>query len=74
MIPGWCATGTYRVEGDMWITKVEGDWNPEWVGTEQRCHFKLTGDRLRVLTPWRVMPNWADKGLSQIIVTFDRVK
>ena len=29
-------TGTYRLEGDQWITKVEVAWNPEWVGTEQR--------------------------------------
>jgi Lipocalin-like domain len=28
-------TGTYRIEGDKWITKVEVAWNPEWVGTEQ---------------------------------------
>ena len=28
-------TGTYRIEGDRWITKVDVAWNPEWVGTEQ---------------------------------------
>jgi len=28
-------TGTYRVEGDNWITSVEVAWNPAWVGTEQ---------------------------------------
>jgi len=26
-------TGTYRIEGDRWITKVDVAWNPEWVGT-----------------------------------------
>jgi hypothetical protein len=49
-------------------------WNPEWVGTEQARSFKIEGDRLQVLTPWRIMPNWADKGMSRSIVTFDRVK
>src|SRR5262249_36636606 len=34
-------TGTYRVEGDKWITKVEVAWNPEWVGSEQTRFFKL---------------------------------
>ncbi len=67
-------TGTYRVEGDKWITKVEVAWNPEWVGTEQSRSFKVDGDRLQVLTPWRVMPNWADKGMTRSIITFERVK
>lgn len=65
-------TGTYRVEGDKWTTKVEVAWNPEWVGTEQVRSFKLDGERLQVLTPWRVMPNWADKGMTRSIVTFER--
>jgi len=45
-------TGTYRIEADKWITKVEVAWNPEWVGTEQIRSFKVDGDRLQVLTPW----------------------
>jgi hypothetical protein len=65
-------TGTYRVEGDKWITKVEVAWNPEWVGTEQTRPFTLDGSRLQVLTPWRVMPNWADKGVTRSIITFER--
>jgi hypothetical protein len=67
-------TGTYRIEGDKWITNVEVAWNPEWVGTEQARSFKIDGDRLQVLTPWRVMPNWADKGMTRSIVTFERAK
>ena len=67
-------TGTYRVEGDKWITKVEVAWNPEWVGTEQSRAFKVEGERLQVLTPWRIMPNWADKGMQRSIITFERAK
>jgi hypothetical protein len=67
-------TGTYRVEGDKWITKVEVAWNPEWVGSEQTRFFKLDGDRLKVLSPWRVMPNWPDKGMTRSILGFDRAK
>jgi hypothetical protein len=67
-------TGTYRVEGDKWITKVEVAWNPEWVGTEQARSFKLDGERLQVLTPWRIMPNWADKGMTRSSITFERAK
>ena len=67
-------TGTYRVEGDKWITSVEVAWNPEWVGTQQSRSFNVKGDRLQVLTPWRVMPNWPDKGMTRSIITFERVR
>ncbi len=67
-------TGTYRIEGDKWITNVEVAWNPAWVGTEQSRSFKIEGDHLQVLSPWRVMPNWADKGMTRSIVTFERSK
>ena len=67
-------TGKYRLEGDKWITSVEVAWNPAWVGTEQSRTFKVEGGHLQVLTPWRVMPNWADKGMTRSIVTFERGK
>src|SRR5262249_21941380 len=67
-------TGTYRIEADKWITKVEVAWNPEWVGTEQTRSFKVDGDRLQVLTPWRVMPNWPEKGVTRSILNFERGK
>ncbi|HEU0264595.1 MAG TPA: lipocalin-like domain-containing protein, partial [Geobacterales bacterium] len=67
-------TGEYRIEGDKWITKVDVAWNPEWVGTEQTRNFKIDGTRLQILTPWRIMPNWADKGMSRSIVTLERAK
>lgn len=67
-------TGTYRIEGDKWVTKVEVAWNPEWVGTEQTRSFKVEGNRLQILTPWRVMPNWPEKGMQRSIVTLERAK
>ena len=67
-------TGIYRIEGDQWITKVDVAWNPEWVGTEQRRSFKVDGNRLQVLTVWRVSPNWPEKGMGRGILTFERVK
>ena len=62
--------GTYRIEGNEWITSVQVAWKPDWVNTEQRRQFEIKDDRLRVLTTWRVMPNWADKGLQRSILTF----
>ncbi len=65
-------SGTYSLEGETWTTNVEVAWNPEWVGTRQVRSFKIDGDRLAVLTPWRLMPNWADKGITRSIITFVR--
>jgi hypothetical protein len=65
-------TGKYRIEGDKWITKVEVAWNPEWVGTEQERFFRLDGNRLEVTTPWRIMPNWPEKGMTRSVLTFER--
>ncbi|MBU3629273.1 MULTISPECIES: lipocalin-like domain-containing protein [unclassified Polynucleobacter] len=62
--------GTYRIEGNEWITSVQVAWKPDWVNTEQRRQFEIQDDRLRVLTTWRIMPNWADKGLQRSILTF----
>jgi hypothetical protein len=67
-------TGMYRIEGDKWITKVDVAWNPEWLGTEQTRSFTINGDVLKVVTPWRVMPNWPEKGMQRSLITFERSK
>ena len=67
-------TGTYRLEADKWTTNVEVAWIPEWVGTEQVSSLTVDGERLQVLSPWRVNPNWPDKGMTRSIVTFARSK
>jgi lipocalin-like protein len=67
-------TGRYRIEGDRWITKVEVAWNPEWVGSDQERFFRLDGNRLEVATPWRIMPNWPEKGMTRSVLTFERSK
>ena len=66
-------SGTYRIENNQFITSVEVAWNPAWVGTEQARNFELEGDTLRILTPWRMMPNWPD-AMTRSIVTFQAVK
>lgn len=67
-------TGIYHAEGDKWTIKIDAAWNPEWVGTDQTRSFKIDGERLQVITPWRIMPNWQDKGITRSIVTFEQVK
>ena len=65
-------TGSYRLEGDRWITRVDVAWNPSWVGTEQTRFYRVEADQLIVSTPWRVMPNWPEKGMTRSIVLFQR--
>lgn len=49
-------SGTFRVEGDEWITTVDVSWNESWTSTEQRRHFQLEGDRLVVTSAWAESP------------------
>jgi len=65
--------GTYRIDGNEWVTSVQVAWNPEWVNSEQRRQFEIQGNNLRVFTTWRVMPNWADNGMQRSILTFSKV-
>ena len=67
-------TGTYRLESDRWITKVDVAWNPEWVGTEQTRFFQITDDILTVHTPMASDAELAGKGLTRSIVCFKRCK
>ena len=64
-------TGTYRIEGDKWITKVDVAANPALVGTEQARFFRLDGDRLQEITQWSVRP---EKGMGRTGINWERVK
>lgn len=38
--------GTFRVEGNRFITNVDISWNENWTGTLQPRNFKIDGKRL----------------------------
>jgi hypothetical protein len=44
-------TGKFRVEGDKFVTAVDGAWNEIYKGTEQVRYFALDGDKLSIRTP-----------------------
>jgi hypothetical protein len=46
-------TGNYGLEGDKWVTKVDGAWNISWLGTDQERSFKFDGDQLHVFSQWQ---------------------
>ena len=64
-------TGTYRIEGDRWITKVDVSGNPALLGTEQARFFRVDGDRLQEITQWSVRP---EKGMGRTVITWERAK
>jgi Lipocalin-like domain len=64
-------TGKYRVEGDNWITNVDGAWIPEWVGGEQRRVFTINGDHLTVLAQWNANPTYSER-MTRGRLTFQR--
>ena len=64
-------TGTYRVDGDKWITTVDVSANPAWVGTEQARCYLATEDRLKEMTAWAARP---DNRMARAVITYERVK
>jgi len=64
-------TGSYRVDGDKWITMVDVSANPAWVGTEQTRTFRITGDRLQEMTAWAARP---DNRMARALITYERMK
>ncbi len=64
-------TGTYRVDGDKWVTAVDVSANPAWVGTEQTRTFRVAGDRLQEMTAWFARP---DNRMARAVITYERVR
>jgi hypothetical protein len=44
-------TGKFRLDGDKFITSVDGAWNEIYRGAEQVRYFELVGDKLSLRTP-----------------------
>ena len=42
------------------------------MSSEKIRFFSISDDLLTVHTPWRVMPNWPERGLTRSIVRFQR--
>ena len=64
-------TGKYRVQGDKWITKVDGAWNVEWQGTDQERSFTLSGNQLTVIAQWNPNPLYGGR-MTRGHLTFKR--
>ena len=67
-------SGTYRLDGDKWITKVDVSWNPAWNGTEQVRFYKLDGNQLEVTGAWGPNLNLPGSPITRGVVLFERAK
>ena len=43
-------TGRWSINGEKFVTQVDGAWDPSWVGTEQVRHFVFDGRTLSIRT------------------------
>jgi Lipocalin-like domain len=67
-------SGTYRVEGDRFITNVDIAWNEAWTGTDQLRFFKVEGDKLVMTTAWMPDPNTPDNPQFRGVLIWNRIK
>jgi len=64
-------SGTYRLEGNAWITTVDVAWSPSQRG-EQRRDYKIDGDLLRVTTPWAADPRLPNRPETRSILIWQK--
>ena len=43
-------TGRWSIDGEKFVTKVDGAWDPSWVGTEQVRYYTFDGETLSLRT------------------------
>ena len=43
-------TGRWSIDGEKFVTKVDGARDPDWVGTEQVRHYAFDGQTLSIRT------------------------
>lgn len=67
-------TGTYRVDGNKWVTRVDVAANPALVGTEQERSFQLAGEQLQESTGLMAWPIHPEKGSVRFVITYRRAK
>ena len=61
-------TGKYRLEGDRWITRVDGSWNVTWTGTDQERVFKFEDEQLHVVSQWNLALAYDNRMVRGILV------
>lgn len=66
-------TGSYRIDGDKMIVKVDSSWNGVWNGTEQVRFFRRDGNRLHFSTGWQPYAN-LDGKIGRATLVFEKAQ
>ena len=66
--------GTYRIEGNKYVLKLEVAWNPDVVGSEMTREFKIDGNRLSIITAPAPDPRLGPSRMSQTISVWERIE
>jgi Lipocalin-like domain len=61
-------TGRFRLEGDRFITTVDGAWNEIFKANEQTRIFVLNGDRLTIRTPEQPSGTMPGKRVTSVLL------
>jgi len=70
----WAVAGTYRLEGNTYIARVDVSWNPALNGKEHVRFYRFDGDRLEVTTAWAPSPNIKGAPIVRGVSVWERVK
>ena len=54
-------TGRWSIDGEKFVTRVDGAWDPAWVGTEQFRHYACDGQTLSIRTAPVEHPSFPDQ-------------
>lgn len=65
-------TGTYRIEGDKFVTKVDASWAESWNNTEQERFFKVDGNTLDIISAWMPHPIFPDSKVVRGVLSWVR--
>ncbi|MES2906605.1 MAG: lipocalin-like domain-containing protein [Pseudomonadota bacterium] len=66
-------SGTYKVDGDRFVTKVDTAWNQSWVGSDQKRTYRVEGDQLTIISMAQPAVNFENRMMHGELV-WQRVK
>lgn len=67
-------SGTYKLEGDRHVLKIDSALNPALVGAERLSTIKVEGDRLHALSPWSPSPVLPGAPMARGVTVWERMK
>ena len=63
--------GTFKFEGNRFITSVDISWNENWTGTLQRRNFKVDGNRMTISIDPQI---GVDGKRSSSVLTWEKIQ